>query len=196
MEPIEELLSFLNSIAEAEGWPLSPACLAHLRKITKTGSLKEEEVLLSAGEICKNLYFIRKGLLKCFYIVHEREVSDWFFGELQAVVSIDSFYDQVASEDSITALEPTQYFYISFEELGYLYRTFVEFNVVGRVLTNKYLRIWHRQARNIRMLTAEERYLFLMNTQADLINRVPVKDLASYLDMSRETLSRMRGRIH
>jgi CRP-like cAMP-binding protein len=77
-----------------------------------------------------------------------------------------------------------------------MYRTFVEFNVVGRVLTNKYLRIWHRQARNIRMLTAEERYQFLLENQPELINRVPVQDLASYLDMSRETLSRMRGRIH
>jgi CRP-like cAMP-binding protein len=196
MEPVEELLLFLNSVAEAEGWPLSPECLAHLRKIIKTGSLKEEEVLLSPGQVCQNLYFIRKGLLKCYYIVHEREVSDWFFGELQAVVSIDSFYDQVPSEDYIVAAEPTDFFYISYEELAYLYRTFVEFNVVGRVLTNKYLRIWHRQARNIRMLTAEERYLFLLQTQPELVNRVPVRDLASYLDMSRETLSRMRGRIY
>jgi len=196
MEPIEELLSFLNSIAEAEGWPLSAACLAHLRKITKTTTLKQEEMLLSAGQVCRNLYFIRRGLLKCFYIVHQREVSDWFFGELQTVVSIDSFYDQVASEDFIQALEDCELFYITYEDLAYLYRTFIEFNVVGRVLTNKYLRIWHRQARNIRMLTAEERYTFLLQTQPELINRVSVRDLASFLDMSRETLSRMRGRIH
>jgi len=193
---MEELLAFLNQIASSEGWPLSAACLAHLRKIIKISSLKQEEILLSAGQVCTNIYFIKRGLLKCFYIVHQREVSDWFFGELETVVSIDSFYDQVASRDFIQALENCELFYITFEELNYLFRNFVEFNVVGRVLTNKYLRIWHRQARNIRMLTAEERYQFLLNTQPDLINRISVKDLASYLDMSRETLSRMRGRIH
>jgi CRP-like cAMP-binding protein len=193
---MEELLSFLNAIAKAEGWELSAACLARLRVITKTKSLKQDEFLLSAGEICANLYFIKIGLLKCFYIVHGREVSDWFFGELQAVVAVDSFYDQIPSEDFIQALEDCEAFYISFEELDQLYRTFVEFNVVGRVLTNKYLRIWHRQARNIRMLSAEERYQFLLKTQPELINRVPVRDLASYLDMTRETLSRMRGRVH
>jgi len=192
---MEELLSFLNQIASLEGWPLSADCLAHLRSIVKKTSLKEEEYLLKAGEVCKNLYFIKRGLLKCFYIVHNKEVSDWFFGELETVVSIDSFYDQVPSEDFIQALEDCDLFYITYEELGYLYRTYIEFNVVGRVLTNKYLRIWHRQARNIRMLTAEERYLFLLEKQPELIMKVPIQDLASYLDMTRETLSRMRGRI-
>ena len=193
---MEDLISFLNQIASSEGWPLSPACIACLKIIIKKSSLKKEEYLLKAGEVCTNLYFIRRGLLKCFYIVHNREVSDWFFGELETVASIDSFYDQVKSEDFIQALEDCELFYITYEELVYLYRTFVEFNVIGRVLTNKYLRIWHRQARNIRMLTAEERYLFLLENQPELIMRVPIRDLASYLDMTRETLSRMRGRIH
>lgn len=193
---MKELLSFLNKIAISEGWYLSPACLAYLRKIIKRSSLKKEEYLLKAGEVCTNLYFIRRGLLKCYYIVHNSEVSDWFFGELETVTSVDSFYDQVKSEDFIQALEDCELFYITYKDLIYLYKTFIEFNVIGRVLTNKYLRIWHRQARNIRMLTAEERYLFLLEKQPELIMRVPVRDLASYLDMTRETLSRMRGRIH
>jgi CRP/FNR family transcriptional regulator, anaerobic regulatory protein len=192
---MEEILSFLDAIATAQGWPLSPACLAYLRNIIKAKSLKKGDYLLSAGEVCENIYFIKSGLLKCFYLLHEVEVSDWFFGEWQTIVAIDSFYDQIASEDFIQALEACELFYITYEELAYLYRTFVEFNVVGRVLTNKYLRIWHRQARNIRMLSAEERYLFLLKADGELINRVPVKDMASYLDMSRETLSRMRARI-
>ena len=193
---MEEVIAFLNAIATAEGWPLSPGCIAHLSGIIKTTSIKEEEYLLKAGQVCENLYFIRKGLLRCFYILHEKDVSDWFFGEMETVVSIDSFYDQLPSKDYIQAREDCELLYITFHELSYLYRTFVEFNAVGRVLTNKYLRIWHRQARNIRMLTTEERYLFLLKTQPELINRVPVKDLASYLDMTKETLSRIRGRIY
>jgi CRP-like cAMP-binding protein len=193
---MEELLSFLNSIASSEGWPLSEECLSFLRGIIKLTSLKKEEYLLKSGETCKNLYFIRKGLLKCYYIVHDKEVSDWFFGEFETVVSIDSFYDQARSEDYIQALEDCELLYITYEELNYLYKTYVEFNAVGRVLTNKYLRIWHRQARNIRMLTSEERYLFLLDKQPELIQKVPIGDLASYLDMAQETLSRARGRIH
>lgn len=193
---MEKLLSFLNSIATAEGWPLSYEFLSFLPTIIKKKSIKDEAYLLRAGEVCQNLYFIQKGLLKCYYILHEREVSDWFFGEGETVVSIDSFYDQVPSLDFIQALEDSDLFYISHDEYLYLNRTFIEFNVIGRVLTNKYLRIWHQQARNIRMLTAEERYAYLLEHQPELIRRVPVRDLASYLDMTRETLSRMRGRIH
>jgi CRP-like cAMP-binding protein len=193
---MEELLTFLNAISAAEGWPLSTACLDFLPTIIKKLTLKKGEYLLVPGQVCENLYFIQKGLLKCFYVVHGKAVSDWFFGEMETVVSIDSFYDQVPGEDFIEAIEDCELFYISFPEFQHLYRTYVEFNVIGRVLTNKYLRLWHRQARNIRMLSAKERYLFLLKNQPDLIKRVEVQDLASYLDMSRETLSRMRGDIH
>jgi len=193
---MKELLEFLCSTAAAAGWPLSEGCLKRLSEIVKTISLKRDEFLLREGQICKNLYFIHKGLLKCYYLLDGTPVSDWFFGEMETIVSIDSFYDQVPSKDFIQALENTDLFYITYDDLENLYRNFIEFNVIGRILTNKYLRIWHRQAQNIRMLTAEERYAFLLANQPELINRVPVRDLASYLDMSRETLSRMRGRIH
>lgn len=193
---MKELVEFLCSTAKAAGWPLSEGCLVRLSQIVKTISLKQDEFILKDGQVCKNLYFIQKGLLKCFYVRDGKPVSDWFFGEMETVVSIDSFYDQVPGEDFIQALEDTDLFYITYDDLDKLYKDFIEFNVIGRILTNKYLRIWHQQARNIRMLTAEERYAFLLAKQPELINRVPVRDLASYLDMSRETLSRMRGRIH
>jgi CRP-like cAMP-binding protein len=189
---MEELLSFLNGISSAEGWPLSAGCLEYLRKTIKKRSLKCGKNLLEPGQVCKNLYFIKKGLLKCYYMVGEKEVSDWFFGEKETVVSIDSFYDQVASKDFIQALEDCELYYISYNELQYLYRTYIEFNVIGRILTNKYLRLWHQQAKNIRMLTAKERYSFLLQNQPELVSRVPVKDLASYLDMDKGTLSRKR----
>ena len=192
---MEELLSFLNSIALSGGWPLSPGCLDCLRAVIKNTTVKKEEYLLSAGQVCANIYFIRSGLLKCFYMLRDKKVSDWFFGPNETVVSIDSFYDQAPGIDYVQALQESHLFYISYEEYNHLFRTFVEFNVVGRILTNKYLRVWHRQARNIRMLSKYERYLYLMEHQPGLINDVPGQDLASYLDMRPETLSRIRARI-
>ena len=193
---MKEVISFLNEIAKAEGWKLSPKCISYLKKVIKETSLKQEEHLLVAGQVCENLYFIKKGLLKCYYILRGKQVCDWFFGEGETVVAVDSFYDRILSTDFIQALEDCELFYITNDELAYLYRTFVEFNVVGRVLTHKYFRIWHRQSRNLRLLSKEERYRLLMETQPELINRVPVRDLASLLDMNKDTLSRMRSRIH
>jgi len=193
---MEEAIAFLNKIAEGEGHALSPACLAYLRKTIKTKAVKKDEHLLIEGQVCENLYFIMTGLLKCYYMLHGKQVCDWFFGEMETVVAVDSFYDQIPTKDFIQALEDCLLFYMTFDELNYLYKNFVEFNAVRAVLTYKYFRIWHRQARNIRRMTSEERYRLLMETQPDLINRVPVQDMASYLDMSREHLSRMRSRIN
>lgn len=192
---MEELLLFLNQVATLEGWPLSAECLAHLRKIIKKATLKKDEFILRSGEVCENMYFISDGLLKCFYMLHGKQVCEWFFGRMETVVSIGSFYDQVPGVDYMQALQDSVLYYITYDELNYLYRTFIEFNVVGRALTNKYLRIWYQQARNIRMLSAKERYEYFLKTHPELVNLIPVQDLASHLDMVRETLSRMRGQV-
>lgn len=186
---MDELLQYLSSIH-----PLSPECLAYLQHNIRRRKIGKDQLLLRAGEVCGNIYFIFKGILRCYYLVRDTEVTDWFFWEGDTVVAIDSFYDQTPSGDYIEALEDADLFYISFHELNYLFDHFPEFNYVGRVLTNKYLRIWHRQARNLRKLSAEEKYRFLLERQPEAILRVPAKALASFLDMTPETISRLRGR--
>ena len=193
---MEELLTFLNAISSPAGKPLSTELRDFLPTIVKRTTLKKGEYLLVPGQVCENLYFIQKGLLKCFYILRGKAVSDWFFGETETVVSIDSFYNQVPGDDFIEALEDCALYYISFQEYQDLCVTYFEFCLIAKILTTKYLQLWFRQVRNIRMLTAEERYLYLLKNQPDLIKRVQIQDLASFLDMSRETLSRMRGRIN
>ena len=188
---MEELIQWLCEIH-----PLSPECVAYLRRIIRRQKLRKNQLLLREGEICKNIYFIKKGLLRCYYVRDGVEVTDWLFSEGDTVVSINSFYDQRPGVDFIQALERCELFYITYRQLQTLFERYIEFNVVGRILTNKYLRVWHAQARNIRMLTAGQRYDLLMEQQPELINRVPVQYLASYLDMSKATLSRMRSRLN
>src|SRR5215472_11931767 len=128
---MEELLHWLSSIH-----PLSPGCLAHLRSIIRYREIKKDQLLLSAGQVCENIYFIRKGILRCYYLKKNIDITDWFFWETDTVVAIDSFYDQTPSEDYIEALEDGELYYISFKDLDYLFNEFMEFNFIGRVLTN------------------------------------------------------------
>lgn len=92
---MEKVIAYLDQIATAEGDPLSEACKRWLLDNMEFMSLDTSDFLLLAGDVCRNLYFIVEGLLKCFYIVDDVEVPDWFFGASEAVVSIDSFYDQI-----------------------------------------------------------------------------------------------------
>jgi len=187
---MEEILQWLNAI-----YPQSKKCQARLRKIIKFKEIKKGEYLLEAGEVCTNLYFIKKGLLKAFYFVNEKKVVDWFFWEGEVVVAIGSFYDQTRSEDFIQAMEDCELYYITYDELQHLYKTFITFNFIGRVLTTKYYLIWHRLARSLKKKTAAERYEEILKHHPELLQRVPLKDLAPYLNMTPETLSRMRSRI-
>ena len=188
---MEEILAYLRSIYPM----LSEECLNFLRDVVKKRMLKRNEHLLRPGEVCRNLYFIKKGLMRCYYVLEGRELTDWVFSESAAVVSVDSFYDQVASVEFVQALEPCELYYISFDNLELAYRRYVEFNFVGRVLTLKYLRIWHDLVRKIRALEAEERYLLLQEEQPELVLRVKQKVLATWLDMHPGTLSRLRSKL-
>jgi CRP-like cAMP-binding protein len=101
----------------------------------------------------------------------------------------------VPSYEYIQALEDCELIAIGFHELEKLFQTHIEYERVGRLMTLKYLRIWTRQLRNIRMLSAAERYKDLLEKQPELLQRVPQQYLASYLDMLPETLSRMRRKL-
>ena len=188
----KEMIDFLHSI-----YPLPELLREQLKMKVQYRKLEKGEFLLQAGEVCGHIYFISKGLLRCYYLTgkdNEEEVSTWFMEEADACVSIDSFYDQVESYEFIHALEATEVFYISYEELEAAYMDYIDFNVVGRILTLKYLKEWARQLRGIRKLSATERYLALEEREPELVLRVPGMYLASYLDMASETLSRIRGK--
>jgi CRP-like cAMP-binding protein len=188
----KEMMDFLDSI-----YRLPKGLRDRLEQKVQYRKLEKGEFILHAGEVCRHIYFISKGLLRCYYLTgkdNEEEVSTWFMKETDACVSIDSFYDQVESYEFIHALEACVVFYISYDDLEAAYKDYIDFNVVGRILTLKYLKEWARQLRGIRKLSATERYLALEAREPELVLRVPGMYLASYLDMASETLSRIRGK--
>jgi CRP-like cAMP-binding protein len=186
---MEEIFEFLSQI-----YPLSPACIEYLRRVVKHRLVLKNEVILNFGEVNQHLYFIKTGALHCFYLVREKPVSDWFFFENETVVSIGSFYDQVPSEDCIVPMEDTELYYITKEDYEYINLTFLEFNFIARVLLEKYLKVFHFHSRLIRKHQASERYQPVLAKLPELVRRVPVGPLATWLGMEPETLSRMRGR--
>jgi CRP-like cAMP-binding protein len=184
---VEFLLAYLNSIHS-----LSPALQSYLLETVKYRKLKKKEILLKAGQLDRYIYFIQSGLLRAFYENGDTEVSSWFMKEGDVIVSIESFYDQKKSYESIQAIEDTEVYYISFEELEHVYREYAEFNFIGRVLTIKYLKLWSQMLYSIRMRSAAERYDWLMKNYPELILRVPAKFIASYLDITEVTLSKIK----
>jgi CRP-like cAMP-binding protein len=182
---MEELLQYLNLI-----FPLSNPLCEHLSVILKSKKYLKKDFLLKSGHISDKIFFIENGLIRCFYSQHEKEVCSWFMKEKDCIISVESFFQQKPSYESIQALEDTNTLFIEHNELQYIYQNFPEFNFIGRVLTERYYILSEQRLYSIRMHSASERYHLLMNSFPELIRRVPSKCLASYLGISEETLSR------
>ncbi len=185
---MEALLAFLNSIH-----PLSEELVDYLSTNLKTKKLRKKDFLLKQGHVSKDICFIDRGLLRCFYLVDDKEVSSWFMKEGDVVVSVESFIKQTQSYEAIQALADCTLYYITYEELQFIYRNFPEFNFIGRVLTEKYYTLSEQRLFSLRMQRAPDRYSYLMKHHAELIQRVPSKYLASYLGITEVTLSKIKG---
>lgn len=186
---MEALLQFLLAVH-----PMSEALIQHLALTVKLREVPKGQFILRAGHISRHVHFIHKGLLRCFYIKGDTDVCSWFMKEGDVIFSIESFYDQKESYESIQALEDCQLFYIDYSELQFIYQHFPEFNFIGRALTEKYHKLWAQQLYGIRMQQAADRYQWLLDHFPELILRVPAKYIASYLGITEVTLSSIKGK--
>jgi len=109
------------------------------------------------------------------------------------VISVLSFFRREPSNEYIEALEDGQLCGFHYDDLMYLYKTHLEFNIVGRIFTQEYFCLSEERLMSMRKRKAEQRYQDLLDKNPGLLNRVPLKDLASYLGLTPETLSRMRA---
>jgi CRP-like cAMP-binding protein len=157
------------------------------RKILKN------DFLLKEGGRCDFWGFIMEGLLRVY--VHTdtgEEYSNGFVKEDSFITDSVSFFTQSVSLENIQALEDTQLMVLNFETLQALYQRFPAFDKFARILYEQRIvgiktRIHYRV-----QLDAQSRYLHFLKSQPELIKRVPLKYIASYLNITDSTLSRIR----
>ena len=173
--------------------PLSESLKDYLLSTVKVREVEKKGFLLKAGHVNRAIHFVDNGLLRCFYLKEDTEVCTWFMKSGDMILSIESFYLQKESYENIQALENSTLFYLDYNELQYAYRTFPEFNFIGRVYTEKYHILWAQQLFGLRMQTPVERYRWLLTHHSELVLQVPSKYLASYLGIGEVTLSRIKN---
>lgn len=186
---MQELLLYLNSIH-----PLTAELQEHLTLILKPKQFSKKDYLLKAGHICRNICFIKKGLMRCFYLKDQHEVCSWFMKEGDVIVSVESFFNQTESYEYIQAIENSEIYCINHQQLEYIYRAYPEFNFVSRILLQKYYTMSEQRLYSLRMQRSRERYDYLMQNHPELILRVPAKYIASYLGITEVTMSKVKAR--
>lgn len=162
-------------------------------KNSRVVNFKKNQRLLSEGKKSDSIYFIISGAVRVFYLNKEGiETNTWFLFENELVISIFSFFTSQPSFEYIETLEDSVFIVLKKNKLDWLYENYVEFNIIGRRLTELYYVRNEAQANSLRMLSAKERYEQLIRTQPQILQRVSLSHVSSYLGISRETLSRIR----
>ena len=192
LRPVSDLSGFFAAL-ESLG-PLSPALRAALAAAVRREELPARHVVLQPGQVAHRVYFVERGLVRGYALHEGREISSWFMREGDFVISIVSFLTQTPATEYLELLEASVLYSVSQAQLAALYREFPEFNLFGRVLTERYYVLSEQRAHQLRTLPAAARYERLLAEFPAVLQRVASKHIASYLGVAAETLSRLRGR--
>lgn len=172
----EELVPFLSMLVP--------------RSIPKNGFFVRE------GEKSNHIAFVEKGLFKYYYLKEGKELINRFYMEDDWMGDYRSFLTRQPSLVYIEAVEDAQLFLLGYEHLQQLYNNSKSFERLGRLVAERlYLATVDRYSLFLSS-TPEERYLKLLNERPQLVNRVPLKQIASFLGIQPESLSRIRKRIN
>lgn len=184
---MEKLILLLEYFA-----PISPTLRAHLKSIIKPVYFKKGEIILREGEIANFIYYIESGLVRSYYMLNGKEVSNWFMKEGDIFISVLSFFRQIPSMDTLVALEDCVCWGISHKELEETYKDYPEFDKHGRLISNEYY--CRSELRHIerKRQKPEQKYEILMEKDPDLVARVNNDHMASFLDVGLRTYNGIR----
>ena len=156
---------------------------------------RKNSILLSHGEVCDTLYFINKGCMRTYYLtLTGSEKTRYIAVEGIVITALNSFISQTASFEFIDSLEDVELLCISrsaFYRLAEKYPEWGKFYL--RLLEFAYI-YQNKKIEELVTLSAGERYALLMKEYPGYIKRLSNKILASYLDITQETLSRLKSR--
>jgi CRP-like cAMP-binding protein len=188
LENYQSLFAVFNAIH-----PLTEELKSAIVQNSHIAQINKKTTLLSAGESSNTIYFIVSGAARVYYLDKEgKQTNTWFLFENELLISVYGFFTGQPSFEYIETLEDSTLIVVKKEKLDELYLRFMEFNFIGRKLTEYYYIRNEIQANELRMLSAKERYEQLFKRNPQLFQRVSLGHIASYLGISQETLSRIR----
>ena len=158
--------------------------------------LQKGDFFVKQDKVCRQIAFINKGTLRTFYINDKaEETTSCFCTENSLTTSYKSFILQQPSNLSIQALEVTELLVIDYDHLQKLYSTSIVWQNIGRAVAEKEYIVMEQYASVLNNETAKEKYLRLLKEQPNVLHKANVEDIASYLGITRRTLSRIRQEI-
>ncbi len=159
-------------------------------------SMEEKGTLLvKEGEVSEYLFYVAEGSARSYYLRESRDITVSFTLDGEFVTAMHSFITKQPSYENIETLERSKVLKISQANLNQCFLDFPELERTYRMILEKYYIVLEEHQIFSKFKSAKERYLELMENRPKVIQKASVGQIASYLDMTIETLSRTRAKI-
>jgi CRP-like cAMP-binding protein len=156
--------------------------------------VKKDTVLLKEGQMSKKSYSVLKGCLRIFYIIDGEEKTTAFYTEMEGITP-NCVINNQPSEYYISSVENSIIMVSDTAMEANIFEKFPKFETLCRILSEQLLAKSQAILDEFKTSSPEQRYLNLLKTRPDLIQRVPQHQLASFLGITPQSLSRLRARI-
>ncbi len=157
-------------------------------------SVKKGTTLLKEGEYSKESYFVLKGCIRTYYVLDGEERTTNFYTELEVLIP-HCVTNKTPSKYYVSCLEDTVLAVTNSDMEAEIFNKFPKLESFSRVLSEELLTKQQINFDEFKISSPEQRYLNLLAKRPDLIQRVPQHQLASYLGIIPQSLSRLRARI-
>ena len=173
--------------------PMTPSGIEALSSILVPMKFQKGDTILEEGKVCRALYFVEKGMVRQYYYKNNKDVTEHFSFEGRIVFCIESFLKQEPSRLIVEALENTTLYAIPYDGLKELCVREREIEVLCLKILEHVAISSQQHADSQRFENAAERYDRLLREKPEIILRAPMVHIASFLQMTPETLSRVRA---
>lgn len=156
---------------------------------------KKGAILLKQGQYSSDVYFVLEGIVRQFYIVDGTEKTSDFFTEGQWVLSTNSVTQNIPSNHFLECCTDCKLIIGNSEKGEYLYKKYPNLETVSRKLMNQIFIEQQSKIETYVLDTPKERYLKLLKSNPTLFQNIPQYQIASYVGITPESLSRIRKRL-
>lgn len=164
-----------------------------LESILVPMKFNKNEMILKEGEVCRNIYYVDRGLVRQFYSKKGRIVTEHFGSDHTIFMCIESLFKEEPTKLQVEALEPTVIYALPKHKLEQVALHNVNIQILYRKILEESLIISQVHADLVRFESAQERYKKMCKLNPQVVLRAPLVYIANYLQMTPETLSRVRA---
>lgn len=186
-----QLLSFITKIYSFENktaW--------HIVEQFQFKQVAKQTNLLKEGKVSDEYFFVCNGFARSFVIDADgNEVTTNFYKPNSIMIELASFFKRIPSTENFETLTDCEVLFLTYQEVQKLFHTEPQFREFGRLmLVNSYANLKQKMYNNIK-LTAEQRYLNLINQSPEIFQLLSLKQIASFLNIADTSLSRIRKEL-